>query len=286
MSSSRSEREPFGIYNSSGDLIRGDLRYVRDGKKKPVIVICHSFMAFKDWGFFPHVGRKIAEAGYVSIAFNFSQNGVVNDDNRITDFEKFERNTFSKELEDLRAVIDAVTEKRLGEETGNHNELCLLGHSRGGGIAIVHAAADERIKALVTWSAISTFDRWTPHQKEAWKRLGYLPLAKDTSISPLRLGIDLLNDLEQHQDKLNILQAASKVNVPWLIVHGSEDVTVKPHEAERLHAGANKKTTEVKLLEKIGHLYNGASVEEDHYKTLDGVMNLTTTWLQHHLKKE
>ena len=32
----------------------------------------------------------------------------------------------------------------------------LVGHSRGGGVAVLQAARDPRVQALVTWAAIST----------------------------------------------------------------------------------------------------------------------------------
>ena len=274
---------PFELQNISGDLIRGNVHYLDDGRIKPTIIICHSFMAFKDWGFFPHVGNMLAEAGFVASAFNFSHNGVVGDREKITDVVKFSNNTFSKELEDLRAVVDAVPENRVGREISNSQKIALLGHSRGGGDAIIHTASDPRIRALVSWSAISTFDRWTNHQKEKWKLLGYLPLAKDTTASPLRLGIGLLNDLEHHHERLNILNVASRVSIPWLIIHGKEDVTVKCREAEMLYRASNTSTTELRLMDHVGHLYHAASPEEDHYITLNQVLQLTTDWFHRHL---
>ena len=276
--------ESFELLNSGQDPIRGDLRYSRDAfPHKPVVIVCHSFMAFKDWGFFPRLGEQLAQRGFASITFNFSKNGVNGDGARITRMERFAANTFSQELADLGTVIEAVGEKRLGSGVIDSEKIVLLGHSRGGGIAIVRASFDRRVAALVSWSAVSTFDRWTAHQKERWRANGYLPLSRDTTASPLRLGITLLEDLEEHRSALSVLDAASRVAVPWLILHGEADVMVPHREAEALYAASARATTEYLLLEKVGHLYNAASETADSYRTLDGIIELTADWIHRNL---
>src|SRR5258708_1266462 len=241
--------ESFELLNSEQDPIRGDLRFANDASPhKPVVIVCHSFMAFKDWGFFPRVGEQLAQRGFASITFNFSKNGVNGDGARITQTDRFAANTFSQELADLGTVIGAVEGKRLGAGIIDHEKIVLLGHSRGGGIAIVRAATDRRVAALVTWSAVSTFDRWTGHQKERWRSNGSLTLSRDTTASPLRLGLTLLDDLELHRTELSVLDAASRIRIPWLILHGEADVMVPHSEAEALYSSSSRATTEYVLL--------------------------------------
>jgi pimeloyl-ACP methyl ester carboxylesterase len=275
-------REPFEILNGGFEPVRGDLRFRRGaGPDKPVVIVCHSFMAFKDWGFFPRVGEKLAEGGFASITFNFSRNGVAAGGSRITELDRFASNTFSSEVGDVGAIITAIREGRLGAGVADPGKIALLGHSRGGGIAILRTAIDNRIAALVTWSAVSTLDRWTERQKHLWRSEGTLRLARDTAASPLRLGLSLLGDLERNRDALDVLSAASRVGVPWLLLHGGADVTVPVTEAEALHAASPRPATEYVVLERVGHLYNAASERGDGYGTLDGVIKLTADWLHH-----
>jgi len=149
-----------------------------------------------------------------------------------------------------------------------------LGHSRGGGIAITCAAAERRISGLVTWSSISTFDRWTAHQKALWKSSGSLPLARDTAASPLRMGSGFLEDLERNPGR-SPAAAAPFVGAPWLILHGGADVTVSPREAEVLYGAADRARTDLVLLDGVGHLYHDA--------TLDRVIDTTIHWLRRHI---
>ena len=273
--------QPFRITRASGETIIGDLRYQDDRSPKPVVVICHSFMAFKDWGWFPFVAERIAEEGFATVAFNFSRNGIKDNPGRITDYEAFRQNTISLELEDLHEVMQSILRDEVGSGIADRERVALLGHSRGGGLAIITAARSRDVKALVTWSSVSTFDRWTMHQKEEWQKLGYLPLARDTAASPLKLGIDLLNDVENNREKLDIVKAASKIRIPWLLVHGTEDVLVRFSEAERLYAAANKSTTKFVALEKVGHTYGGAEVNES--SAIHHVVDTTINWLKNHL---
>ncbi len=277
---------PFQLVNSHGDRIFGDLRHPNGEGKAPLLIVCHSFMAFKEWGFFPYSAQWLAQQGFAVITFNFSLNGVDGNSNRITLFDKFARNTFTRELEDLACVVDAVVAGELGNDVCDTARIGILGHSRGGGIAIVYAANDERIKALTTWSAISTFDRWSHHQKSLWRQNGFLPLAKDSAVSPLKLGPDILQDVEGHRDALDIRAAAGSIDALWLILHGREDVTVKSHEAEILFEASVKHRTKLVILDHVNHLYNAANEEEDHYATLHAILAMTSDWFHEHLIQE
>jgi pimeloyl-ACP methyl ester carboxylesterase len=235
-------------------------------------------MAFKDWGFFPYVAALLATNGYPTISFNFSGNGVAGDGNRITDFSGFAANTFGRELADLDTLLTAVADGRIGPKTGI-SSLVLLGHSRGAGIALLTASRDARVGGLITWAAIASFDRWTRHQKEKWREQGYLALARDSTVSPLRLGLNLLDELELHAEEYSLISAAARLRVPWLLLHGKADVTVSPREAEALYGAAHKEQTEFALIDHAGHLFNAASREEDNYNMLHTITDRTIHWL-------
>jgi len=282
MNQNRLVHEYFTLYTESGEPIRGEIRSMDTLREKPVVIVCHSFMAFKDWGFFPYIGERLAEAGFVSVIFNFSLNGVVGDEPRITDFEKFERNTVSREISDLGVVIDAIAEGQIGAGIIRRDKIILLGHSRGSGIAILRTADDGRIRGLISLGSVGTFQRWTDHQKKTWRELGYLPLAKDSTTSPLRLGIDFLNDFEINAERWDTKNVALGITVPWLIIHGLKDVTVPPAEAQMMYDASNKLTTTLVMLEKTGHLFNAQTRDEDNYATLDSVLEIILKWLHSH----
>jgi len=108
------QKRAVSIPNDRGDPVDCDVRFVADGTAKPAVVFCHGFKGFKDWGPFPEWGRRLANAGFVSVHFNFSYNGVPRDTpTEFTELDKFADNTFTRELDDLRAVLDAVANEDL-----------------------------------------------------------------------------------------------------------------------------------------------------------------------------
>ncbi len=187
------------------------------------------------------LGRYLAEQGFVSILFNFSRNGVdPASPTAFTRLDRFAENTFTHELDDLQAVLDAVTKGRFADAPLDADRLGLLGHSRGGGIAILQAAVDRRVRALVSWSAVSSFaDRFTKTQIRDWRERGYTEVVNMRTGQVMRLNRTLYDDALAHRDRLDIPGAAARIAVPWLIVHAEDDVPVPFREAEALYEAAS-----------------------------------------------
>ena len=276
---------PFRIQNSSGDIITGDLRYKRSNFQRPVIIVCHGFTAHKDWGPFPYFGRRFAEFGFASIVFNFSHNGIGKNPTRFTEFEKFSRNTIGKELEDVRAIVDAIESGGLGEGNLDSSRIGIVGHSRGGGVAIVSASRDKRIRSVAVWSGVSTFFRYTQHQQEVWEKQGYIPVTIKSSHTRLRFGIEVLRDLEANKEAYNIPKAVQKLDVPLLLVHGKVDVSVNPKEAQELYDVADKSRTEFILLDHVGHMYGAKQPFKEPNQTVEHITDITARWFKLHLEE-
>jgi uncharacterized protein len=226
------KRVAFTLEPRPGDVIRGDIRVPDGARPATAIVVVHGFKGFKDWGFFPHAAERLAAAGHAVVSFNFSRNGVGEDLETFSELDKFGANTFTLELDELRSVLDRVAS---GDLLGWAPErIGLLGHSRGGGQAVLATAEDERVTSLVTWAAISSFDRWTDETKEDWRREGRIWIANLRTRQEMPLDVALLEDFETHRDRLDIVNAARRVRVPWLVVHGLSDETVALADGEAL----------------------------------------------------
>jgi dienelactone hydrolase len=212
-----------------------DVRAGGRDSPRPAVVVVHGFKGFKDWGLWPALAERLARAGLAAVTLNLSGSGV-DDSGEFVHPERFGHNTFSAELQDLRRVTDALAHGELG--VAPPSAVGLLGHSRGGGMAVLHTASDARIKALATWAAISTVQRWPAPQRAAWRRAGVDEVKNVRTGQVLPLYPDVLDDIERNADALDIEAAAGRVAVPWLIVHGTDDEAVALAEGERLAAGA------------------------------------------------
>ena len=240
------------IAGSNNRPIVMDLTSNAHQPKAPLIVFIHGFKGFKDWGAHHLTARYFAQNGFRYLKFNLSHSGVTaQKPNDVSDMEAFASNTFSKEMLDVNLVIDYAL-KNLNAE-----EIFLIGHSRGGGLAILQAINHPHVKGLITWSAIADFSSlWKKEQEEEWRKEGKIHVVNARTKEQMPLHVSLLEDFENHTERLNILAAAKKINVPWLIVHGDSDVNVPLETAQKL-ADANAGSRLVKI-ENANHVY-GAS---------------------------
>jgi pimeloyl-ACP methyl ester carboxylesterase len=216
------------------------------------VVICHGFKGFAHWAFFPYLARSLAESGLTAITFDFSGSGIGRDRETFTEADAFGGNTFSREIEDIGNVVDYA--RRMKFIKGKFG---LFGHSRGGAMAILYAATpDAEVRSLVTWAAIGRTTWWTSEEAITWRKQGYADVTNSRTGQVMRMGTDLLDDVEMHGNtKLNVAAAAAKIKVPWLIVHGTADETVPSADAERLHE-LSIGTSTLRLIEGASHVFD------------------------------
>lgn len=227
-------RFDFSLAGADGGPLCGEVRTA--GGARSTIVLCHGFKGFKDWGFFPIAVDRLARAGFGIVSFNFSGSGVGRGGQAFNEPERFRHNTYSREVRDLDVVLAELERGTLGVSA---TTIGLLGHSMGGGVAVLQAARDKRVRALVTWAATARFGRlWHADQIAEWRRTGTLEIVNQRTGERLPLATDMLDDLEQNAAHLDVLAAAGAIHVPWLIIHGSEDEAVPASDAQDLAARA------------------------------------------------
>src|SRR6201996_6695081 len=84
-----------------------DLTFDARLKKAPIVIFAHGFKGFKDWGSHNLMAHFFAENGFKFLKFNFSHNGTTAaKPTDFTDLIAFGDNTFTIELDDLKAAID------------------------------------------------------------------------------------------------------------------------------------------------------------------------------------
>ena len=137
----------------------------------------------------------------------------------------------------------------------------LLGHSRGGGTSVITAAGHEGVSALVTWAAVATFHRWSEQHLTDWRTRGVTSVPNARTGQEMPLYRTVLDDLTENRARLDVLAAAARVRVPWLIVHGSEDPTVEVAEARRLHAAGA--SSSLCVVEGSGHTFEAVHPLQD-----------------------
>jgi pimeloyl-ACP methyl ester carboxylesterase len=239
---------------SDGKKIRATLFGQENIGDAPCIIFVHGFKGFKDWGFWPYMGEYFASKGFVAISFNFSHNGVGESLTEFDELDKFAENTFSREVRELSEIVDACKDGFFG---GMKTwRIGLLGHSRGGGIALATATRNPDVAAVALWASTATFDRYTDHQREEWRSIGYYEIINQRTKQVMRMNVTLLDDLDRHKDDLlNLEKAVRTLNRPLFIAHGEQDLSVPSAEGKRLFECSDRSLSEFHLIPKTGHTF-------------------------------
>ena len=217
------------------------------------LILVNGFMGFKDWGYAPYFGKYFSNNGFYVITFNFSHNGIGENKYKITEFEEFANNTFTREITELEDVIAACKNGKFGEIASL--KISVVGHSRGGAIAILTASKYKSISNLVTWGSVATLDRYSKRQNERFRANGFFEIQYSRT-QKIKINLPILDDLENNiNSSLNIEKAVGKLSIPLLIIHGSEDIVVKPDEAIQIYNWSNKNFSKLKIISKTGHTF-------------------------------
>ncbi len=265
-------------FSDASPPIRGDLRVPTAATPTAAVVICHGFKGFREWGFFPPLARAVARAGFAAVSFDFSRNGVGADGRDFSALDLFAENTHSRNVEEIGLVVSAVLDGSLADL--EIRSLGLLGHSRGGGEAVL-AAEQLPVDALVTWAAISTVRRWEEEQIRRWGKGGTVVIANARTGQQMPMGPGYWRDIEESGEALDIEAAARRLRAPWLIVHGTADESVPVDEARELsrHATAAR----LHEIDGGGHTFGATHPFAGPTPHLSEATRATIDWFGEHL---
>lgn len=238
--------------------ILADVFFVMDGFNKPVVLFNHGFKGFKDWGIWDLVAKGFAQAGFVFVKFNQRHNGTTpRNPTTFSDLEAFGKNTISRELDDLHTMHQwLIANSILPIDLINTSQMALMGHSRGGSTAILAATRSANWQALITWSAFKDFEeRYKGPAYQDWEKnkVVYIPNVRTGQQLPQYYV--LYQDFERHRNDYHLATACTRLVVPHLIVHGTEDPTVLFNDAIQLKTW-NKKA-ELYLVPHANHVFGG-----------------------------
>lgn len=221
-----------------------------EGKDDRIVVIGHGVTGNKDRPALIALAEGLSDAGIAVIRFSFSGNG---------DSEgKFSDSTITKEVADLGSILDELNDKKV----------CYVGHSMGGAVGVLRAAADERIEVLVSLAGMvhtkafadREFGDVTPDKGFMW----------DEPDCPLsQTYIDDMTTIN------SVAKQASKYGGPWLLVHGTEDDIVPIQDSIDILQFANE-PTELLELPGVDHVFSDAGTAV--------MVEKVVTWIEKELK--
>lgn len=236
--------------------IRGEVHLPDGSGPHPVVVVCHGFKGFKEWGFFPHTAQSLAQSGVAAVTFNFSMNGVGENAETFGELEKFARNTFSREQEDLQFLFQKLSDRALPfADSLDSGRLALLGHSRGGANSLLFALDHmESIRGVILWNSVSRVDFFSDELKKEIREKGRAGIPNTRTGQMMPIDREVLDDMEAHRDKFDLLKRLPAFKKPILILQGEKDAAVPVDAAEALRRAAPQ--GELHLIPEAGHTFN------------------------------
>ena len=237
-----------------------DLSYSESKEQKGIIVFCHGFKGFKDWGCWQMIADYFVDNGFAFLKFNFSHNGLGLDNAADFDqLDKFAVNTLGKEMKDIQSVEQfVVNELPTIAPIINTENIFIIGHSKGGVSALLYCSQyATNIKKVCTWASPFDFHRsWNSKFRSKWRADGvqYIKNARTNQMMPL--DISVLDDLERNEEKYSLANASKKLSIPYLIIQGTDDQAVKIEEFNLLKKHFTKAGTHI--IADANHVFGGS----------------------------
>lgn len=247
------------LSNSETKDFLADAFYPETEDKLPLVIFVHGYKGYKDWGAWNLMAEKFAETGFFFVKFNFSHNGTtVEDPDNFADLESFGNNNYSKELSDLKVVIDYFSNN---EKVDDH-KIILIGHSRGGGISIVKTCEDIRINGLITLASVDSLERFPKNEAfENWKNKGVYFVENGRTKQQMPHYYQFFQDFETNYHRFDVERSMEMAKAHVLVIHGTNDESVSVKNAEHLHL--LNPNTELYFVENANHTFGAKEPWEE-----------------------
>lgn len=221
----------------------------------PLVLFAHGFRGFKDWGYWHLAAKYFVDAGIAFVKFNLSHNGTTLENPlEFDDLDAFGRNNYSLELQDWAAV----TEWAFAQPFWDQRNLIVIGHSRSGGLALIHAGEESSVTAAVTWASVSDMGfLFGPPIVAQMQEKGVAYMVNARTGQEMPLYKQFLDDYEAHRERFDLAQVLSTLVLPICLIHGTEDPAVPYGAAETLR-GFTHGAAQVTLIEGADHVFGGA----------------------------
>ena len=242
-----------------------DLFYKESTSPKDIVIFCHGYKGYKDWGAWDLVAESFAKHDLFFLKMNFSHNGGTPEQPiDFPDLEAFGENTFLKELDDLDSVISWLHRENPYQKEINIDNISVIGHSRGGGIVVLKASHDKRVTKVISWAGVSDFASRFPNGEplELWRNNGVAYITNARTNQQMPHYFQFYTSFKENEAFLTIKTAAEKLSIPYLIVHGKLDETVTLKEAKDLNTWYSE--SQLEIIDGANHTFGSAQPWTKH----------------------
>ena len=165
----------------------------------------------------------------------------------------------------------------------NLKKICLIGHSRGGGIVLIKAEESKMVTHVITWAGVSDFKvRFQEDSDEfkQWRETGRTYVENGRTKQQMPHDWQFYEDYKLNEHRLSIQRAVQNMTIPQLIVHGSLDPTVPISEAKKTHNW--NPTSRLAIISDSNHVFGSSHpwFEEKLPADLDNAISLSLEFIE------
>jgi len=215
-----------------------------------IIIFIHGYMGYKDWGCWNLVSDFFSSENYAFLKYNASHNGgTLSNPIDFSDLESFAENNYIKEIQDFEAIVRVVD-----SEFNSKPEIYIIGHSRGGGIALLQSDFG-RVSKIVSWAGISNISERFPTGEALrnWENDGVYFRENGRTHQEMPHNYSQYENFLKYKDRLNIENYCANSSTPTLIVHGEDDQSVLIQEGESIAKWLN---TDLQIIPATAHTFD------------------------------
>ena len=246
-------KEKIDFKNSTGTRLHGILSDPHPGSSNPVIILCHGFSTNKDGRTNTRLEETFNTNGLATFRFDFYGHGESG--GRLEDI------TISEAVDDVLQAIKFVQHSEC-------RKIGLVGSSFGGMASILAASERLDLSVLALKSPVSDYmDRliFQDHKKkiEEWKEKGFIQITGAAGQN-LRLNHSFYMDAQRIRGN----EAAAKIFIPTVIVHGDQAGTVPGGQSIRISKLI--KNCRLEIIHGANHVYSQPSHFEKMLDLISG----------------
>jgi esterase/lipase len=237
-----------------------DLAGILDGQgNKKGVILCSHFTGFKELKHLYRLAKALEEKGFAALRFDYS------DCIGATAGGSCEDMALTHQVRDTFAAIDFL-------EGQGIESIGLMGHSLGGTTAIVSAANDTRVKALVPVAALAKaeWDILFREKLPQWEEEEFITF-HTWKKGEIKIKYGFYRDLA----KYDCTQLIKAVNAPVRIIQPGDDKIVTMQNAQGIYQNANE-PKDLKIIDAADHMFSKKEDEEE-------MVSLCVEWFQRHL---
>lgn len=245
-----------GTYTGAeGKLASYDIQYTVN-QKRPLLVFCHGFNGFKDWGAFNLISDFFVQQFFQFVKLNFSHNGTSTEfPTDFVDLEAFGNNNFEKELEDIAALLVTLRKESFANCL-DFEKVYLIGHSKGGATVLAYTLSHPEIISCATLAAVlDPVARYGKEKDKLWKENGLKFIINGRTKQKMPLYYQLVKNTQKIKAQLDIRNLLKSDKRKFLFIHGDKDEAVPVTEVNLVK---NLPNSTVSIIEDANHVF-GAS---------------------------